>query len=315
MSVVNVLMSSYNGEKYIRRQIDSILSQQNVEVFLTIRDDGSTDHTLSILQDYQNLTNVRIIKGANVGFRQSFIKLYSELRNEDADYYAFSDQDDVWMPQKLNEAVKKLNVYSVEPALYISDRFIVNEDVSKILGKVYDRYPEYNWRATPISRFIDSRGAGCVQVWNSVGQKLLEHYIPLNVTHDEWVTAVFTFMGKIIYDNNAYIFYRRHQGNVSGTTKNEIELGYVGKFINLFKNLKNKSFSQQIDVRAKFLLEGYSDILTVSDKKDLFLFSTYKNSFSKKMQILFRGKIRVTAGFTTKNYQVVKVLMLFTNGL
>lgn len=91
---VQVVMSTYNGEKYLKEQIDSILSQEGVDVRLYIRDDGSSDRTTDILASYQEHKNVKIEKGNNLGFAKSFLTALDEC--DEADYYAFSDQDDVW---------------------------------------------------------------------------------------------------------------------------------------------------------------------------------------------------------------------------
>ncbi|WP_223824790.1 glycosyltransferase [Leuconostoc carnosum] len=309
-------MSTYNGEKYVKQQINSILSQNDVDIFLTIRDDGSTDNTVLILNEYSKLTNVSVTIGENVGFRESFIALYSSLREENSNYYAFSDQDDEWLPEKMIRAIEMLDKNGgKKPTLYISDRYIANEDLSKVTGKVYDNYPPYDWNAAPISRFIDSRGAGCVQVWNKAGQKLLEHYTPYNITHDEWVSAVFTFMGAVVYDERSFINYRRHINNVSGTTNTDGNLNFFQKLTLLVNKLEKKQFSQNIDYRAQLLLNGYRNQLSEKDIKSLTAFAEYKHSFSKKLYILFSKKIKVTSSEAPFNYQLMKILMLFTNGL
>lgn len=109
---VQVVMSTYNGEKYLKEQIDSILSQEGVDVRLYIRDDGSSDRTTDILASYQEHKNVKIEKGNNLGFAKSFLTALDEC--DEADYYAFSDQDDVWEKDKLSTAIeiegKKLEV-------------------------------------------------------------------------------------------------------------------------------------------------------------------------------------------------------------
>lgn len=93
---VIVLMSTYNGEKYLKEQIDSILNQVKVEVFLMIRDDGSSDNTIAILKEYERQNrNIKIIKGKNIGVGNSFMQLL--YNSAEAEYYAFADQDDVWV--------------------------------------------------------------------------------------------------------------------------------------------------------------------------------------------------------------------------
>ena len=315
MKSVNVLMSTYNGEKYLKQQIDSILNQSRVKVFLTIRDDGSSDGTALILEEYAELDNVNVILGQNIGFKRSFITLFSDLSQSNCDFYAFSDQDDEWLPEKLISAVEMLNELDGKPALYISDRYVSNEDLSVISGKVYDKYPPYDWHAKPIARFIDSRGAGCVQVWNSQGQDLLNRYTPKSITHDEWVTAVFTFLGTVVYDDRAFIKYRRHINNVSTTTNSKIARSKFEKIFTIISDLKNKKYSQDVALRASLLIEGYGDLLTAEDKKSLVAYAGYQRSVLKKLSILWSGKIKVTSANAPFNYQLMKILMLLTNGL
>ncbi|MBR4115330.1 MAG: glycosyltransferase, partial [Bacteroidales bacterium] len=103
---VCVVLASYNGQKYIREQLDSIAAQEGVEVSLLVRDDGSRDATQEILEQYQNAGALRWYTGAHLNVAQGFLEL---LRNApEADYYAFCDQDDVWLPDKLAAAVAML---------------------------------------------------------------------------------------------------------------------------------------------------------------------------------------------------------------
>ena len=107
MTTVQVLLSSYNGEKYIREQLDSILAQEGVNIQLLIRDDGSTDGTNSILTEYeQRCDNISVIYGINVGVIQSFFLLLEQAGSYP--YIALADQDDVWLKQKLKRAIEKI---------------------------------------------------------------------------------------------------------------------------------------------------------------------------------------------------------------
>ena len=123
-------MSTYNGEKYLKEQIDSILSQEGVDVRLYIRDDGSSDRTTDILASYQEHKNVKIEKGNNLGFAKSFLTALDEC--DEADYYAFSDQDDVWEKDKLSTAMEPENnsfpMHIWQSALHLSCPFWPCED-------------------------------------------------------------------------------------------------------------------------------------------------------------------------------------------
>ena len=104
---VVVLMSTYNGEKYMRHQIDTILNQDYENLELFVRDDGSKDSTLNILEEYASShANVSYVKGENLGSNQSFLEMVKIA--PDADYYSLADQDDDWMPDKISHAVEKI---------------------------------------------------------------------------------------------------------------------------------------------------------------------------------------------------------------
>ena len=105
MKTVQVVWSTYNGGKYLERQLDSIFDQKEVKVKFLVSDDGSTDNTRKILEKYKKKFSLTIILGSNLGFARSFWRLVQKANN--ADYYAFCDQDDIWENDKLISAVKK----------------------------------------------------------------------------------------------------------------------------------------------------------------------------------------------------------------
>lgn len=107
METVCVMMSTYNGEKFLERQIDSILDQKEVNIELIIRDDGSNDATCKIIQKYiEKHKNIQVYFGINLGYERSFFDLM--LKAGEYKYYAFSDQDDVWDDFKLKKAIEKM---------------------------------------------------------------------------------------------------------------------------------------------------------------------------------------------------------------
>ena len=133
MKKVQVLLSTYNGEKYLKEQIESILKQKEVDKKLIVRDDGSSDSTIKILEEISN-KNKKIIfyKGKNIGPARSFMELLK--KSEEADYYSFADQDDIWEENKIISAINKLNNIN-EPELYLSALGIVNESLENIETK------------------------------------------------------------------------------------------------------------------------------------------------------------------------------------
>ena len=172
MKKVCVLLSTYNGEKYLREQIDSVLNQKEVDVTLCVRDDGSKDSTIEILKSYEQSGKIKLEIGENVGYQRSFYLLL--LNAPEADYYSFCDQDDVWDDDKLIAAVKMLEAEdNSKPLLYYSALKVVNKDLKlkQISHKGYciGKYPFEE-------AFMLSFTYGCTSVINqSAREKFLKY--------------------------------------------------------------------------------------------------------------------------------------------
>jgi len=144
MKKVNVLLSAYNGEKYIKEQIDSILAQSWENIDIYVRDDGSSDGTAAILKEYESAGKIKLELGKNVGFIKSFFWLV--VNSGDADYYAYSDQDDSWNSDKIKMAVEKLEeeVSSEDmcklPVLYFSNYDFYDDDMNE--KEITKRFPK-----------------------------------------------------------------------------------------------------------------------------------------------------------------------------
>lgn len=210
---VQVFLSSYNGEKYIKQQVQSILEQKNVDVFLLIRDDGSTDKTKEIL-GYLKLENpqkIQIIEGNNLGYRKSFLSMLKYAK-EDVNYFAYADQDDVWELDKLERASSLLSERS-EEWLYASALKITDKNLNVLSVK-----DSSNLRQTLGSFFVRTRLAGCTMVFTRELEKIAEKYSQLNVDaesmpdHDGLICMLSMLYGKkIILDSQAHILHRRHE--------------------------------------------------------------------------------------------------------
>ena len=136
---VQVVLSTFNGQRFLQDQIESILNQDYTEVDLLIRDDGSTDETPHILERYKILKNVQISQGHNVGVVKSFFKLL-DASSLDAEYIAFCDQDDVWGKDKVSRAIGILKKHGDNtPVMYCSRVTLADENL-KILG--YSQIPK-----------------------------------------------------------------------------------------------------------------------------------------------------------------------------
>ena len=219
MEKVIVLLSSYNGEKYISEQIDSILKQKNVEVELIVRDDGSKDETIKILNDYANkYPNFSYYQGNNLGPAFSFLDLIRKAG--DAGYYALSDQDDVWDDDKLYIGIKSLKrINNQQPLLYHCNTRIVDKDLNVLrIGKKEVR------AKSKYSSLMENRATGCTMIFNDEAKRLINKCSPTYVSmHDSWIYLVVSFFGKVVYDNQPHMSYRQHGNNVIGARTNKGE--------------------------------------------------------------------------------------------
>ena len=257
MKEVQVLLSSYNGEKYIREQLDSILAQKNVAVKLLVRDDGSTDKTVEILKAYEEANdNIRVLCGENLGVIHSFFTLIEEA--EEAEFTAFADQDDVWLPEKLFRAVSALEEQKSElPLVYCSAKQLVDEQLQPLRSGI--RYgtvtPDFG------NALVENMCTGCTCVINREMQQLLKGRTPdFTVMHDFWIYLVGSCFGRVLYDKESYILYRQHSGNELGAASSLLE--------NYKRRIKNfKKHRGQLTRQAKELLRLYEKELSGDDKK------------------------------------------------
>ena len=220
METVQILMSTYNGERYLREQLDSILSQTYSSIELLIRDDGSSDGTLQILKEYaKTFENIQYYKSSNRGPVQSFLEL---LRNSDdsAKYYAFADQDDVWLPEKIEEAVNMLEEKaSYKPALYCGDLYITDNKLNVI------RKDDKNPRPSFGNALVQNICTGCTAVMNQELRDIINRTRPVNIVmHDWWFYLTAALCGEVIYDQNPHMYYRQHGHNEWGVKKNKIDV-------------------------------------------------------------------------------------------
>lgn len=244
MKKIQVLMSTYNGEKYLKEQIESILNQEGVEVHLLVRDDGSKDNTLCILKKYKE---IEVIEAQNVGSTESFLELIG--LSGDYDFYAFADQDDVWDKNKLLIAIQSIQDYEC-PALYSGNTRLVDQNLKLIKNETFKPI------TTLGSAIVKNYVTGCTAVFNKDLMNQLKKYKPQNASfHDWWVNLVCLSVGGVsVYDMSSHISYRQHGNNVvSGNDS----------FVKKWKSRLNKFINYQYhrDLMALEILNNYqSDI-------------------------------------------------------
>lgn len=294
-----VLMSTYNGHKYIREQIDSVLNQQDVEVRLLIRDDFSTDDTVSILKEYASKDNrVKYYIGENVGPCQSFFDLIKKAG--EFEFYAFCDQDDIWEREKLKTAIVKLNeLDSRKPALYFSNLKVVDS----VLNFNHYAFSKTINTSERYLGLVDFFAVGCTEVFNIQAKKLLEKHLSVNcLMHDNWLFLICNFFGQVIYDHDSYINYRQHGNNVIGNSVSKMKL-LKQRIIRLF------DYSQQPRYKnAVLLYNEFRDLLEEDDKYRLIKIVDYKKSFLNRLKLLIDFQIHASTIVRDLRYRVLILL-------
>ncbi len=239
-----VMMSTYNGEEHLREQIDSILNQQTKhEIHLCIRDDGSEDCTCDIVDGYIEKYPgcVELIRGSNMGYNGSFFSLISRAKNYD--YYAISDQDDVWLPDKLQVACDAIDKVETElPVLYASTSFLVHDDLIP-----YGITRKKEREMTMYNTIIQNICPGHTQVMNNQLLKLLQ--VDIDTTrlyvYDSWIQNVANLYGKILFDNEPHTYYRQYEGNQLGSGAGK--LGQMMASISRDRNNDGHKYRRQIE--------------------------------------------------------------------
>ena len=222
--IIEILMTAYNGEKFIREQIDSILNQSDTYWHLTISDDGSTDNTPEIIDEYVQKHPDKIRRhcsGCRFGnARDHFFHLMEQCKEE---YMLFCDQDDVWFPEKVGTLRKALldatEEYGREtPILVFSDQTVVDEKLNSIADSLmlYERRYKsgFDYRKILFQNVI----TGCTMGINKALAILAGSCIDTTQTimHDWWIGATAAKFGKVIYIDERLSSYRQHGDNSVG---------------------------------------------------------------------------------------------------
>ncbi|WP_289960214.1 glycosyltransferase [Faecalibaculum rodentium] len=287
------MMSTYNGDKYLREQIESILSQVGVKVNLIVRDDGSTDNTQKILQEYEAEGKLKWYAGKNIGAAYSFLNLLKSISRDE--FYAFSDQDDVWDKKKLLAGISKLKEYPEEAiVLYTCSVRVVSSNLSEI-GSLNS--------SVPVTTFMDgmirNNSQGCTMVFGNVLRNLLVMYNGKNLfMHDDLAVKVCLAMGGIIYrDVEKYINYRQHGNNVIGTQE-----PFMRSLSRRAKSLLNQSCERSKELQD--IIETYSDLIPVENRYVMEKIAYYKSRKFGRIAILISRNIVSKDNKTTRRFKL-----------
>lgn len=217
---VQVLLSTFNGEKYLSALLDSLTAQDFVNLDILARDDGSVDRTCTLIREHaRRVPGLQFFAADHVGFVQSFFELIARA-SPAADYYAFCDQDDIWQPQKISRALALLSPFAADsPTMYCSRQRYVDSELRPLGSSPLPRRSLSFGNA-----LVECPTVGCTVVFNRALREILLRQIPQKaISHDWWVYMVAAAFGSVVYDPETMILYRKHGSNAVGVTVGTLE--------------------------------------------------------------------------------------------
>ena len=291
---IEIALSTFNGEKYLRSQIDSIVTQTFTDWRLIIRDDGSSDSTIDILASYTKKYPERIFivesDGSNVGPSQSFSRI---LGNTVADYIMFSDQDDIWLPDKIIKTYHKMEDLETRhgiktPLLVFTDVSVTDANLnilSKSLWQYQKSDPNKGRRLNRLLLMTPANGCSIM-----VNRALLKRALPIHqkaIMHDIWIALVAAAFGVIDYLNEPTLLYRLHGSNESGARP----WGPRYVFRQLLDLRSAKQAIAKTQSQANAFYERYCNDLKDDDKKILMAYAhlSEHNFLRRRLDIIKYG--------------------------
>ncbi len=284
--MIYILLSSYNGEKYLSEQIESLLSQTYQNFKIIARDDHSSDRSLEILRSY----GIEVVEPTeNLGAKKSFSLLAEyAIMHDDCDYIMFCDQDDIWDCDKIEKTLMKIKELEVEygevPLLVYTDLEVVDEKL-KLIDKSFFSYQRIfakniNFHTLLMQNVI----TGCTILFN---RKLAEIALPIPhnaIMHDWWLGLVASYFGHIGFLEEATLKYRQHGKNSLGAK------GFNMRY--MLNSMKKNHCLQQHVWQAKAFLDRYQERLDEESMQMLdFLSNLPQYSFFQKRVKIFKYQL------------------------
>ena len=290
---IDILMATYNGEKYLAEQLDSIINQTYHNWNLLIRDDNSTDRTLEIIQDYQKKDNrIKLLKDneGNLGIVKNFEEL---LKNSESEFIMFSDQDDIWIENKLDVYLKTAEKIKIKGFLLHSDAILFDKNKSNILKDTFISKKAINKGLENVLFNYFVQGATIL-----ISKEIKNFILPFPkevYLHDRYIHLISELFFERIFVNEALIYYRQHGDNQIGA-KNTIRELLSKRYFDerdrqLIKVIYNKYGNLLADDKKK-LIEEYFKITDIRKSRFIrfFMLKKAKIDISLKKQISFLVK-------------------------
>ncbi len=300
MKKVTVLMSAYNGELYIKDQLKTLVNQKNVDLRILVRDDGSQDHTVEIIKAYEKkYPYIRLIEGTHKGAMESFLELMW-ICEPDADYYAFCDQDDIWLEDKLSHGICYLNRHSQNKIrMYCSSVILVDENLRTIQSGT-GGYAGLSYG----NALVENRCIGCTIIFSADTLLQIRKYRrPVHMYMHDWFLYLFvSAFGEVICDRNSYILYRQHKGNLLGGYLSDLHI-----FRRRIRNMKNLRIYLQKQIRE------FVDIYPVGSHERKLAGMITDRSFANKAALLASREICRGNRTETLVYKLFVLIMCNTD--
>ncbi len=252
---IDILLATYNGEKYLREQIDSILNQTYKNIRLIVSDDCSKDGTGKILEEYKNKEKrIKVYyQEKNLGVVKNIEFLLGKVESP---YYMLADQDDVWLPEKTEKSLETLKSNNAD--LVFGDLEVVDEN----LNTLYKSFNDYMLLSRKINKYIDDYKVNylynCVTGCTVLAKReTIEKILPLPTNskyliHDYWIGLMTSLNGKLAYMPEKYIKYRQHGNNQVGTEKISHGFKKLEQVREHFINVKLGVFGTYVENNEKF---------------------------------------------------------------
>lgn len=274
--MIDILMATYNGERYIEQQLDSIIKQDDTNWRLLVRDDCSQDNTRQIIQRYQIRYPEKVILIPSTEPSGSAMNNFFQLLNyAENEYIMFADQDDVWKPDKIALTLRKMHELETQygketPLLVHTDLCVVDETLHTINPSIF-AMQDMDYRRDKLNNLLATNiVTGCTMLFNQSILKMLNEKPKIAVMHDMWIALVASAFGKIGFVRKTTTLYRQHNKNANGT-KDVNSLNYIKNEISNIEKVKNnlylhyeqaeeflRIYKNQLDIEQVTILKEYS---------------------------------------------------------
>jgi len=295
---IDIILATFNGEAYLAAQIASLLQQTYHNWYLIIRDDGSQDSTVDIIQRYrvQHPDKIKLINDGNLnlGAKSNFARLLTHAK---ADYIMFCDQDDVWLPQKIQITYDKMKTLETElgentPLLVHTDVKVVDPTLQVVAKSLWQYQKSDPEKGSTLRRLLlQNVATGCTVMIN---KPLRERALPIPndaMMHDWWLALVAAAFGYISHISEPTLLYRQHERSDIGAKAWNAHMAflYLRRLGETIRNINKVNL--QVQKQAEVFLERYRDVLRDSDKEMVAIYShlSKQNYFMRKYYMIEYG--------------------------